>query len=65
MAEARCVTAPYSHVFAQARDCFIQRHDAAISAADYGFDAAPSRYFRFYDRIGNVAGYSKYSLRKV
>jgi hypothetical protein len=29
----------YSDVLAQARDCFIQRLDAAISAADYGFAA--------------------------
>jgi hypothetical protein len=27
-----------SDVFAQARDCFIQRLDAAISAADYPFE---------------------------
>jgi hypothetical protein len=32
-------TTHYSDVLAQARDCFIQRLDAAISAADYGFSA--------------------------
>jgi hypothetical protein len=32
-------TTHYSDVLAQARDCFIQRLDAAISAADYGFAA--------------------------
>jgi hypothetical protein len=31
-------TTPYSDVLAQARDCFIQRLDAAISTADYGFE---------------------------